>query len=48
MKYKLEAPFLSVSGVVARRTYPDGTRETLIARKDGTIFWRRTPRPFVH
>ena len=44
MKYQLQSPFRSISGVIERRYNHDGTCETLIARKDGTIFWRRTTR----
>ena len=40
MKYKLDSPFRSISGVVERRRMYDGTRITLIARKDGTMYWR--------
>ena len=41
MKYQLEAPFRSISGVVERRRMPDGSIESLVARKDGTMYWRR-------
>lgn len=40
MKYKLDFPFRSVSGVMERRIEHNGTRVTLIARKDGTMYWR--------
>ena len=40
MKYKLEAPFRYISGVIERRYNSDGSRTSLIARKDGTLFWR--------
>ena len=40
MKYKLDAPFASVSGVVARIKNHDGSRSNLIARKDGTLYWQ--------
>jgi len=40
MKYKLDYPFRSISGVVERRTMSDGTRINLIARKDGTMYWQ--------
>ncbi len=48
MKYKLEAPFRYISGVIERRYNSDGSCESLIARKDGTIFWRRTYRRYHH
>ena len=40
MKYKLDAPFASISGVVARIKHNDGSRMNLIARKDGTLYWQ--------
>ena len=41
MKYQLEAPFRSISGIVEKRRTHDGGIEILIARKDGTMYWRR-------
>ena len=41
MKYQLEAPFRSISGIVEKRRTPDGGIEILIARKDGTMYWRK-------
>ena len=43
MQYLLEPPFASISGVVTRKTLPNGTKLTLIAKKDGTLYWRRNP-----
>ena len=40
MRYKLDAPFASISGVVARIKHSDGSRTNLIARKDGTLYWQ--------
>ena len=41
MKYELVAPFKSISGIVEKRRTHDGGIEVLIARKDGTMYWRR-------
>ena len=40
MKYELEAPFRSISGIVEKRRTREGEIELLIARKDGTMYWR--------
>lgn len=40
MKYKLDAPFASISGVVAKIINHDGSRTNLIARRDGTLYWQ--------
>ena len=40
MRYQLELPFKSISGVVERRQMRDGSIRSLIARKDGTMYWR--------
>ena len=40
MKYELVAPFKSISGVIERRQMRDGSIRSLIARKDGTMYWR--------
>ena len=42
MKYKLIYPFASISGVIERRYDHDGAVRTLIARKNGTMCWRKT------
>ena len=41
MKYELVAPFKSISGVVEKRRTREGEIELLIARKDGTMYWKR-------
>ena len=41
MKYELVAPFKSISGIVEKRRTHDGGIEVLIARKDGTMYWKR-------
>ena len=41
MKYQLDSPFKSISGVVERRRLADGSVMSLVARKDGTLYWRR-------
>ncbi len=41
MKYELVAPFKSISGIVEKRRTREGGIELLIARKDGTMYWRR-------
>ena len=40
MKYKLEFPFRTISGVMDRQIDRHGNVRTLIARKDGTMYWR--------
>ena len=40
MKYTLEFPFRSISGVMERQTDKNGATRILIARKDGTMYWR--------
>jgi len=40
MKYQLDSPFKSISGVIERRRLPDGSVLSLVARKDGTMYWR--------
>jgi len=40
MKYKLEFPFRSISGVMDRKIEHNGIVRTLIARKNGTLYWR--------
>ena len=40
MRYQLELPFKSISGIVEKRRTHEGGIELLIARKDGTMYWR--------
>ena len=42
LKFTLEAPFKSMSGVISRKRYPDGRVESVIATKHGTIYKRTT------
>jgi hypothetical protein len=41
MKYKLDLPFKSISGVVTRKVLEDGTTISLIAKNNGTLYWKR-------
>ena len=41
LKYKLEAPFESISGVVSRKRFADGHVESIIATKKGTLYTRK-------
>ena len=36
LKFTLEAPFKSMSGVISRKRYPDGRVESVIATKRGS------------
>ena len=40
LKFTLEAPFKSMSGVISRKRYPDGRVESVIATKRGTLYNR--------
>ncbi len=42
LKFTLEAPFKTMSGVISRKRFPDGRVETVIATKRGTIYKRTT------
>ena len=45
MKYQLEAPFRSISGVIERKRLSDGSVKSLVVKKDGTMYWQhRKPR----
>ena len=40
MKYKLEFPFQSISGVISRQQLADGSVRTIYCRKDGVMVTR--------
>ena len=44
LKFTLEAPFKTMSGVVSRKRYEDGRVESVIATKRGTLY-KRTSYP---
>ena len=41
LKYKLAAPFESISGVVSKKRFADGHVESVIATKKGTLYTRK-------
>ncbi|MBO4369757.1 MAG: hypothetical protein J5808_00155 [Paludibacteraceae bacterium] len=40
LKFTLEAPFRSISGVVSRKRYPDGRVKSVVVTKRGTMYER--------
>ena len=44
LKFTLEAPFKTMSGVVSRKRFADGRVESVIATKRGTLY-KRTSYP---
>jgi hypothetical protein len=42
LKFTLEAPFKTMSGVVSRKRYSDGRVESVVATKRGTLYKRTT------